>query len=433
MIAVFLAVSIGFSILPIINSFKPEKGNKDYSLWYQTGREVLRGESVYALKNKAGEFEYLYPPFPAIFFLAPLAAMGYPAMVVSLVAINSAAWGFSILASVRLVKGRAGGQGPLLYLLPGASTVAYVWDTYFLGQSNIVLLATMLAAFLALRARRPWVAGGLIGLATAVKAFPILALPYLIYRRYWMAAAAAVVGTVFFLAIAPAPIRGFERNLDELKIWTRGMVLNQSGDTIAQRSTAYTYRNQSVLSLAHRLLRPIEAGTIERVVDGQKREIPFWSNFASLSAGAAYAVFAFVAVAAGAWYLWCMGLGRAPSVRAEALEVSILLGLIVLFSPLAWTYFFCWLMPGFACAAAFICESPRGSGRRRAAAAAVAVCLVLLALAAVQGTYPMFQGWGATAWGAALLLGLLGWMLRLERRRMAALAAGPSGLASTAV
>jgi hypothetical protein len=51
--------------------------------------------------------------------------------------------------------------------------IVYVWSSYHLGQPNLVLLALMLGAFVALRAKREVLAGGLIAVAAAIKAFPV--------------------------------------------------------------------------------------------------------------------------------------------------------------------------------------------------------------------------------------------------------------------
>ena len=62
-----------------------------------------------------------------------------------------------------------------------------IYNVYLLGQPNLLLLALLLGAFACLRLGRPIGAGSLLATAAAIKAFPILALGYLIYRRMWTA------------------------------------------------------------------------------------------------------------------------------------------------------------------------------------------------------------------------------------------------------
>ncbi len=84
----------------------------------------------------------------------------------------------------------AGARNVWLYVIPNLLVIVYIWSSYHLGQPNLVLLALMLGAFFALRANREIVTGSLIAVAAAIKAFPVIAIVYLLYRRYWLASEA---------------------------------------------------------------------------------------------------------------------------------------------------------------------------------------------------------------------------------------------------
>jgi alpha-1,2-mannosyltransferase len=58
---------------------------------------------------------------------------------------------------------------------------------FFQGQWNLVLLLLITAAWIADRSGRPWWAGALIGLATAIKLFPAFLFLYFALRRRWSA------------------------------------------------------------------------------------------------------------------------------------------------------------------------------------------------------------------------------------------------------
>jgi len=68
-----------------------------------------------------------------------------------------------------------------------------------------MLLAMMLYGFWLLRLKRPWMAGSMFALATAIKVFPVAVLPYLVWRRQWAAAAGTVVFLGVLLFVLPAP------------------------------------------------------------------------------------------------------------------------------------------------------------------------------------------------------------------------------------
>ena len=116
----------------------------------------------------------------------------------------------------------------------------------------------------------------MFALATAIKVFPVAVLPYLVWRRQWAAAASMVVFLGVFLFVVPAPIRGFERNVAELKTWYQGMVGSSSEKGFGQRDEQnWSWVNQSIIAVTHRLTRPVnynqddpdQAGAHMNVVD----------------------------------------------------------------------------------------------------------------------------------------------------------------------
>src|SRR5438477_510858 len=83
------------------------------------------------------------------------------------------------------------------------------------AQVNLVLLALVLGSLLALRHGRPWLAGAGLGLAVAVKAFPLPVVVYFAARRQWAAVASTLLTAAAVLVLLPAPARGLDRNLRE--------------------------------------------------------------------------------------------------------------------------------------------------------------------------------------------------------------------------
>jgi Glycosyltransferase family 87 len=128
-----------------------------------------------------------------------------------------------------------------------------------IGQPNLLLLALMLTAFVCLRSGKEWTAGALVALASAIKAFPLLAIGYLAYRRHWKATVSTLVFLILLLIVVPSPSRGIRRNLEDLQTWTQGM-LRYDAQSISQRpQRGFSYANQSLVAVAHRLLRPVNA------------------------------------------------------------------------------------------------------------------------------------------------------------------------------
>ena len=251
----FVVTAIVFSALPLLRYLR---GHSifDYELWYATGKHVLAGDEIYFFR--AGKYDFMYPP-PCALFLAGASLLGQGGLIVLLVAINSVAWFYSAKLSAVLAAGNRGTTNSWLYLIPSLLVIVYIWSSYHLGQPSLVLLALMLGAFVALRTKREIVAGSLIAVAAAIKAFPVLAIIYLVYRRYWKAAVSLVATLLFLLFILPAPLRGFERGWHDLEKWSAGM-LKYSDVTVGQRPMrSYTWKNQSLVGVSNRLLRHVDA------------------------------------------------------------------------------------------------------------------------------------------------------------------------------
>jgi len=311
----------------------------DYELWYATGKHVLAGDEIYFFR--AGKYDFMYPP-PCALFLAGASLLGQGGLIFLLVAINSAAWFCSAKVSALLARGDQRITNPWLYLIPSLLVIVYVWSSYHLGQPNLVLLGLMVGAFLALRANHEVVAGGLIAVAAAIKAFPVLAIVYLVYRRYWKAAASLVATLLFLLLILPSPFRGFERAWHDLEKWSAGM-LKYSEVAVGQRPMrSYTWKNQSLIGVGNRLLRHVDADA------ASVPHKPAYVNLADLSFPVVNAIIISVALALGVLFIAAMPDRDMRTAESDAIEFALLLLLMLMLTPLSFGYFYSWLMLPFA-------------------------------------------------------------------------------------
>jgi hypothetical protein len=282
----------------------------------------------------------MYPP-PCALFLAGGSLLGQGGLIFLLVAINSAAWFCSAKLSALLARGDERATNPWLYLIPSLLVIVYIWSSYHLGQPNLVLLALMVGAFFALRAKRETVAGSLIAVAAAIKAFPVLAIVYLVYRRNWKAAASLVATLAFLLLILPVPFRGFERAWRDLEKWSAGM-LKYSEVTVGQRpQRSYTWKNQSLVGVTNRLLRHVDADA------ASAPHTPVYVNLADLRFPVVNAILISVALALGVLFIAVMPQRAMQTAESDAIEFALLLLLMLIFTPLSFGYFYSWLMLPF--------------------------------------------------------------------------------------
>jgi Glycosyltransferase family 87 len=308
---------------------------KDYPLWFWAGQQVLMAGDLYPSDPHA-YFSFIYPPLPAVLLAIP-AWFGKIPLYLSLALLNAAAWWITALLS-HAMTGSNKSPGPWLLFLSGLVTIEFVFDMFDLGQPNLMLLAMMLYGFWLVQHERPWLAGSMFALATAIKVFPVAVLPYLAWRRQWKALAGMLVFLGLFLFVVPAPFRGYERNVTELKTWYQGMVGTSSEKGFGQRDEQnWSWVNQSIIAVTHRLTRPINYNQDNPAKPARTM------NVVDISFKAANWLVVIVSGAIGLAFLLVMPPAARRTERSDAEELGILFCLLTVASPLARQYYFMWL------------------------------------------------------------------------------------------
>jgi len=289
---------------------------KDYPLWFWAGQQVLHGGNLYPSDPKA-IFDFIYPPLPAVLLAIP-SYFGKIPLYISLSLLNIAAWWIEAqLSNAMTGSGRA--PEPWLAALPAIVTISFVFDMFDLGQPNLVLLAMMLLGFWWLQQGRSWASGSMFALATAIKVFPVAVLPYLVWRRHWASAASMVMFIAIFLFVVPAPVRGFQHNVAELKTWYRGMVESSSEQGFGQRGEQnWSWVNQSIIAMTHRLTRPVNYN------QDNPAKAPAYMNLVDLDFKTANWVVIGVSIAIGLAFIAVMPPGWRRTPRSDAEELGIL-------------------------------------------------------------------------------------------------------------
>ena len=308
---------------------------KDYPLWFWAGQQVLQGRDLYP-SNPGGYFEFIYPPLSAILLAIP-SYFGKIPLYLFLSVVNVAAWWMTAqLSNAMTGSGRT--TPPWLFALPAFVTVSFVFDMFDLGQPNLILLVMMLFGFWLLQHKRPWTAGGMFALATAIKVFPVAVFPYLLWRRQWAAVAGMVVFLGILLLVVPAPVRGFQHNISELKTWYQGMVGSSSEQGFGQRAEQnWSWVNQSIIAVTHRLTRPVNYN------QDNPAKPPQFMNVVDLDFRTANWVVIAISLAIGLGFIAVMPPRSRITRLSEAEELGILFCLMTVASPLARQYYFVWL------------------------------------------------------------------------------------------
>jgi hypothetical protein len=270
----------------------------DFEVYRVAGARAAAAEPLYRAEDGHWQFKYL-PAFAVA--IAPLAQLTPVAA--------RAVWFFFSVGLVVLLVNRS------LALLPDRrrSAAFLVWLTVLamgksyvrevgLGQSNILLAVLALGAVACWYRRRDVAAGALLGVATIVKPYAVLFLPYLVARRPrgGVVSFGAVVGGALIL---PALRYGWSGNLDQLLGWW----------TVVTSSTAPNLAGQDNVSIAGMYAAWMGVGPAAG-----------W-----LSAGTALAL-----VLACGWAVWRGARMTSP----EYLDAALILFLVPLLSPQGWDY-----------------------------------------------------------------------------------------------
>jgi hypothetical protein len=429
LIAVFSAIPLTIDLLGM--------PNKDYSLWYQVGVVIRQGMNIYPDPATGRLFPFMYPPSAAA-ILGFLSVLGKHATTLVLVLAHSAAWVGTIVLSVWLTTGAKGKdmrKYPLLAAVPSLCIIALIHNTYLLGQPNLSLLTLLLAAFACLQRGRTAVAGVLVATAAAIKAFPILALGYLVYRRMWRASLATVAALFIWLLVVPLPFRTPAQAMSDLAIWSRGMVFTYNANGIAQRPyRSFSFKNQSIMALAHRLLRDVPADG-EKVLsqhiaarrqgqpvpgmlaDGSidlaamltaPAETPRWDdlyegvetamqqawrvNVAAFDFRSVTAITLAAMLALSLFVVVALPARRLRTARTDAIEFALITLLIVMFSPLSFNYAFVWLIYPLTVALNLVLNEPARGSWRTLEIAWIALVLLIPGVAVVMPLYAQAYG-----------------------------------------
>lgn len=354
-------------------------GMADFTVFYRAGGRLAAGELLYQPAD--GHFMFKYLPASALLFV-PLARLPLDVAEAVWFALSLLALAWSFVLVRRLVP-----RPHVRYLLLASGLVLakYFLHELRLGQINIVVMTVLLLATRALAgertAGRDATAGVLAGIATALKPYAVVFLPYFLIKRNWVACAAGV-GVLALAVLVPALFYGVHGNTDLLRAWVA--TLSQSTPTLLTNAD-----NVSVPA--------------------------FFAKWLGASTPA-FVASAIVLAALG--LLMLMVILRGEGRRDDAtLEGALLLTLIPLASPLGWDY----TLLASLLAVALVVNAFDQFPRPVRVALVVNLAVIALALFDLMGrrAYATFMAWSVTTVNFLIVVAALAW-LRLRRRQTTA-------------
>jgi len=294
-----------FIILLSLFLLKVKEHMIDFEVNYKAGKRLRGGESLYQVED--GHFMFKYLPSSALLYL-PLSFLPLNAA--------KAIWYFIVvfcLCSLVYVSNKilpSEKKKPVyLLILPPLILAKFFLRELHLGQINA--LVTMILLFMiwffihdkdTMPSQKDIYAGLLWGVATALKPYALIFLPYFLLKKKWKSLLSGI-GFLFIALFIPAAFYGWRGNIIILKEWISTL----------SRSTKALLASQDNISIISFFMK--------------------WTgnqNISLLLSGLVIAILAFLVLAV-------ILIGRKID-RASVLECSILLILIPLISPLGWDY-----------------------------------------------------------------------------------------------
>jgi alpha-1,2-mannosyltransferase len=283
-------VVLAFALLFV---FVVSKEMRDFEVNYRAGERLRAGVSLYQTSD--GHYMFKYFPSSALLY-APFSLLPLGAAKALWYALTAASTFGLFLLSKRLVFGGAPAPWPLLAVAP-LVLAKFLAVEIKLGQINVLVSLVLVGTLLVRSEGR---AGTLWGLATAMKPYGLIFLPYYLILGRW-AALGAGLAVLAGALLLPAVFYGFEGNVELHREWYGTL----------SASTPRELASADNVSLAAFVA---------------KWSLPVWAALASVLGLAAL--------------MLLILRSRRAIPRPEVLEVATLLALIPIVSPLGWDYQF---------------------------------------------------------------------------------------------
>jgi hypothetical protein len=348
----------------------------DFSIYTAVGRAIIDGTDIYEAENIRGWHYNNAPVFGLLF--VPFAVM--PLFWAALIwyVLSAAMVIAAIIFCVRMVQqdSVAMGEPFWLYVIPPVLLIWPLMSALARGQMTPFMFALVMAGLYCQWRGREWLGGSVLAGAILMKIFPVLLLPYFVWRKRWRFVLATLLAVVLGALVVPAAALGWNTNVKYLQEW--GSILQRpmfeqerSEDSrFGELSSPDLVRNQSLQAVLKRITKSSSAR----------------------------------------WFAAAIGLAMVAAMIAVALQVreknqllmlSTVIVWAVLMSPVSWSHYFMLLMLPVAAATWMAILEQDVSTRRVAVITLVGFGVLALSSAGSRA----LQVYGPICWGTMVLWG----------------------------
>jgi hypothetical protein len=236
-------VAMALVLLGIVIAYAKRPSN-DFKVYVGSGEAVLQGKDIYEVPLPSLN---TCPPVFSVFCVGPaLLDRVSPSFARAVwLLVNLSALFLVLHLASRLIHGARLPISSAPLLVPLLLTLPYILYHLLYHQVNLIVFALTLGGLKLQEDRKEWQGGLLVGLASALKVMPILFVPYLLYRRRWVAALSALAATAGF-TLSPGLVMGWDRFRGDFQHWMAMLPHNPCWDA--------GQRNQSILAMWDRIL-----------------------------------------------------------------------------------------------------------------------------------------------------------------------------------
>ena len=376
-----------------------QTGCGDFEHFYLAARAMRDGSDLYG----SGMRGYIYPPLIAFLFMpltfVSVQVAAWVMLVVNLALMLLCTW----VASAEAVR-RFGTTASFHNVMRVVAVATLLSATRLrselqMWQTDVLLMTAVLLAWRFLDAR-PQLAGLLLGLAVNIKYLPLVFLPYLLFRRRFVAAAWFVAGIVAF-ALLPALHTGWGANLHHWATASSGLAR-----LFGFSATATTSANVDPITAGYSI--SITSG-IARILGAAAAPGVAWLATACVALVLAWVLRGVYAARGKPLMAWppARGQGVQPYLGTVALEWPALMTVALAFSPQTNPRHTSLLLMVFAPLAVMLCF-PRPGTSRGAAVLATVILFLGLALPPKLPEFALQVTWwaqvGGVGWCMAAML-----------------------------
>lgn len=168
-----------FILLVTILALNTTSGHYDFVTYHYNAERLVSGEPLYG--SYTNRYDYIYPPLLAQ-TIAPLT----PILDFNIISIGWHIVSLILLASSILLVNRTISEPrrrTMFWLMPLLFLGSY--QSLWVGQISMVMLFCFTGAWYSHQQNRPYLAGGLLALATWLKVYPIFLILYFMWKRDW--------------------------------------------------------------------------------------------------------------------------------------------------------------------------------------------------------------------------------------------------------